>query len=291
MSRGQAPMQKTRRRVESMDASFTVGNRRGAGPKLIPYIGCKSGFSHIFDRLIPDDHGDRIYDLFGGGGGFAFYASQRFGSQNVTYNDHNPVLINLIQTLKKQPDKLYEEYQRHYERSSPEHYLETRDTDLTDGAVGAGRFYYLAKNAFSGKIRFNSKNRFNSPMRKGASCPRISKEALARLSGTIRRLTIENRDFGAYEDVKKSFVYLDPPYMNNSNGHYNATVTVTEFAGFLKGVQASNMVMISEQNDPDYLMLSSDYRVFGITLSRSLQYVTQKESREIIAINYDVPDI
>jgi len=50
-----------------MDRDFLVRNTHG-NLKLIPYIGCKSGFSHIFDALIPDNYGHKIYDVFGGGG-------------------------------------------------------------------------------------------------------------------------------------------------------------------------------------------------------------------------------
>ena len=84
-------------------SDYTVRNTRGSGCKIIPYVGCKAGFSHIFDSLIPDGISRRIYDVFGGGGGFAFYACRRFGSKNVTYNDHNHTVANLITDTKGQP--------------------------------------------------------------------------------------------------------------------------------------------------------------------------------------------
>jgi len=272
-----------------MSEQFTVKNTRGS-LKLIPYIGCKAGFSHIFDALIPDDYGESIYDVFGGGGGFTFYACNRFGSRNVTYNDHNPIITNLIKNLKSDPDGLYHEYQEHYRRSSPEYYTNLRKSDIGDGLQGAGRFLYLTKNAFSGKIRFNSKNEFNTPMRKNAKCPRIDIESIRYLGGMIADLTITNKDFTTYEDVSEGFVYLDPPYMNNPNAHYNAVVSMEDFVSFVKKIQtANNKIMISEQNSPEILKLGSDYAVYGIQLKRSLQYFTKNTSSEIIAINYHPP--
>lgn len=268
-----------------MEAAYAVSNGRSR-LKLIPYVGCKSGFAHIFDELIPDGYGRRIYDVFGGGGGFAFYACGRFGSENVTYNDHNPVLANLMRTLRDDPSGLHAEYQRHRARSSPEYYLESRKRDIESGTGGAGRFLYLAKNAFSGKIRFNSKNEFNCPMRKGARCPGIDAGELESLSRTISDLEIESRDYAEYSGVRGSFVYLDPPYMNNTNSHYNATVPLEDFAAFVKRVDGNNKVMISEQNSPEDLMLPEGFVAHGVQLRRSLQYFTRESSAEIIAVNY-----
>ncbi len=271
-----------------MHQKFVVTNRRES-LKLIPYVGCKSGFSHIFDSLVPDNYGKKIYDLFGGGGAFAFYACSRFGSKNVVFNDHNPTITNLFEALKTEPDSLYAEYLVHRSKSSKEYYLKMRGTDLNDGVAGAGRFFYLAKNAFSGKIRFNSKNEFNSPMRKNAKCPNIDKDALDNLSRLIKNMKITNRDFLSFRGVRQSFLYLDPPYMNNTNGHYNATVPIEAFSNFVKKMESANKLMISEQNDPGTLGLARDYRVFQINLKRSLQYFTQEQSKEIIAINYAPP--
>lgn len=266
--------------------AFDVGKRYREPLKAIPYVGCKSGFAHIFDSLVPDSCGRRIYDVFGGGGGFAFYACSRFGSGRVTYNDHNPVLANFMRALQSEPAKLCAEYGKHYERSSPDYYLSVREMDLEDGAVGAGRFFYLAKNAFSGKIRFNSKNRFNCPMRKDSRCPQLDEPYMRSLSRTISGMRIRNEDYAAYGGVRGSFVYLDPPYMNNQNGHYNATVPLADFVEFVEAVEPNNRVMISEQNSPERLGLPRSFRAYPVVLRRSLQYATQTGSREVVAINY-----
>lgn len=279
-------VKRTKSGVMLMSQKFQVSGKTKL--KLIPYVGCKSGFSHIFDELIPDNYGDKIYDVFGGGGGFTFYACNRFGSKNVIYNDHNPIITNLITALKDEPDKLYSEYQKHFKNSSPDYFLRIRKMKIDKGVREAGRFLYLAKNAFSGKIRFNSKNEFNCPMRKNSSCPQLDYDNIMFLSSLIQNLTITNKDFLDADNIKNMFVYLDPPYLNNNNGHYNAIISLDDFVLFLNRIQKSNNVMISEQNTPDYLLLSSAYRVYDVTLKRSLQYITQNKSNEIIAINYNV---
>jgi DNA adenine methylase Dam len=258
--------------------------------RLIPYIGNKAGFAHIFDRLIPNEYSDlKFYDVFGGGGAFTFYACERFGSKHVIYNDNNSVVVNLIKYVKDDPCGLISEYRKHQVKSSTEYYYALREEDIAHGLVGAGRFLYLAKNAFSGKIRFNPRGKFNCPMRKGSKCPNLDERQLLYVSKLIQELTIHNRSFEYFSDVTDSFIYLDPPYMNNPNWHYNGLVELDDFMQFVDKVKKTNKIMISEQNKPETLGLSSEFAIYDVFLHRSLQYDTQESSEEIIALNYNVP--
>ena len=187
-------------------SEFFVKNRR-ANLKIIPYIGCKAGFKDIFDKIIPDSLACRIYDIFGGGGAFSFYACNRFGSHRVIYNDNNPIVVNLIRHVQTSPLRLWELYNEHYNNSSTQYYYQVRNLCLENGVEGAANFLYLAKNAFSGKIRFNSSNKFNSPIRKGSSCPKVELDSLLNLSKTIQDLTIMNRI------IKRLLVLMTPFYI------------------------------------------------------------------------------
>ncbi len=262
-----------------------VTNRR-TELKLIPYIGCKAGFAEIFDKIIPDDAG-HIYDIFGGGGGFTFYACNRFGSKKVTYNDHNPTMVNLMRAMKDDPEELYAEYQGHEEKSNAKYYLSVRKEDLDDGTRGAGRFFYLAKNAFSGKIRFNSSNKFNTPMRKSPRCPKVDRDELLKLSELIQDLEITGEGFEHYAGKRGGLVYLDPPYMNNTNSHYNATIPPADFAAFVSKIRKHSKVVISEQNNLESIGIPG-FNQRLVRLQRSLQYFTQRDSTEVIAFNYEV---
>ncbi len=272
--------------VAIQDEEFVVTNQPVHSLKIIPYIGCKAGFKNIFDQIIPDNLDCHIYDVFGGGGSFAFYACNRFGSRQVTYNDNNPVVTNLIEQVQRNPKRLWELYNQHYHKSSESYYYEVRDLALDNGVNSAANFLYLAKNAFSGKIRFNSKNKFNSPIRKGSTCPKLSLELLTQLSSTISNLTITNKDYTKFSNVQNSFLYLDPPYFNNTNGHYNGVLGLDEFKKFLRTIEGGNKVVLSEQNPPEIFQLPGSYTVRSIRLQRSLQYFTQRQSEEIIAFNY-----
>lgn len=266
-------------------SEFIVTNKR-SNLKIIPYIGCKAGFIDIFDKIIPDDLNCRIYDIFGGGGSFTLYACNRFGSRQVTYNDNNSIIVNLMQQVQKSPYELWKLYSEHYTNSSTEYYYKVRDLCLENGVQGAANFLYLAKNAFSGKIRFNSSNKFNSPIRKGGKCPKVRLQSLLGLSKLIQHLTITNQDYKDFDYINNSFLYLDPPYFNNTNGHYNGVLNLGEFNQFLRTIELKNKVVLSEQNQPEIFELPKSYTVKFITLNRSLQYFTQNKSQEIIAFNY-----
>ena len=95
-----------------------------------------------------------------------------------------------------------------------------------------------------------------------------------------------NEDYKAFACVDKSFLYLDPPYFNNTNGHYNGVLDLGEFNQFLRTVELRNKVVLSEQNHPNIFDLPESYTVRSITLLRSLQYFTQNKSEEMIAFNY-----
>lgn len=266
--------------------SFIVSNKPNASLKIIPYVGCKAGFKDIFDKIIPSNIKGRIYDIFGGSGSFALYACERFGSDRVVYNDNNPVVVNLIKYVQKNPTGLYKLYNTHYKKSSEDYYYYVRELNISKGLTGAANFLYLAKNAFSGKIRFNSRNKFNSPMRKSASCPKINLDLLNYISEIIKDLTITNLDYMEFIDTEKSFFYLDPPYFNNTNNHYNGVLELSQFNDFLRIVESNNKIILSEQNNPAIFELPGTYTIHPVILKRSLQYFTQKQSKEIIALNY-----
>lgn len=255
---------------------------------LIPYIGNKSGFTHIFDDLVPDSVGSgEIIDVFGGSGAFAIYCSFRFGSRHVIYNDNNPVVVNFIECVRDDPHGIIERYARHRDLSDGDYFLKVRGMDISNGIEAAGRFLYLAKNAFSGKIRFNGSGCFNAPMRKGAKCPLLNTERLLGISNAIQHMRVTNQSYQYWSGVSESFLYLDPPYMNNTNAHYNMVPSTAEFAEFVYNITPRNRVMISEQNQPADIGIPDCYVVYDVWLRRALQYVTQRDSHEIIAINYD----
>lgn len=253
---------------------------------IIPYVGSKSDFHHVFDRLMPCSvRNKRIYDLFGGSGAFSIYCCKRFGSRNVVFNDDNSVIVNLIQKIRDEPKKILQEYENHANKSNRKYYEEQKIKNLQKGIVGAGRFLYIAKNAYSGKIRFNSNGKFNVPMRINLKKPRlINEENFLNVSKTIKHLKIMNKSFECFKNLKNRFIYLDPPYFKTPHQHYGLKINYSDFIKFTEKIHNSNMLMISEKEKIKHT--SKKYHARSIILLRSLHYKTSKISNEVIMTNY-----
>jgi len=257
---------------------------------LIPYIGNKSRFANVFDQLIPTKFSNlKFYDVFGGGAGFTLYACERFGSKNVIYNDNNHALVNFITFVKLDPGGLIHEYKKHQKKSSRNYYNEIRDKNISEGLVGAGRFFYLAKNAFSGKIRFNTKGKFNCPMRKETKCRNVNEQRIFYISSLIKNLKISAHSFEEFYDTKSSFIYLDPPYSYNTNRHYSGSIDVNKFIVFLNNISMKNKVLLSEKHIPKIFNLSKKFYIHDILIKRNLQYFTNEKNEEKICANYSIP--
>ena len=158
---------------------------------------------------------------------------------------------------------MWKEYHIHRNQFSHEYYYDIRKQNLKNGVKGAGRFLFLAKNAFSGKIRFNRHGKFNSPIRLSTiKCPDLHQESIIKLSSIIKKLEITNLPYEKFSKVKNSFCYLDPPYLNNPNSHYGNEFGFEGFIEFLDEIQKDNHIMLSEQNSAVDLNLTNQYQVY-----------------------------
>ena len=251
----------------------------------IPYVGNKSGFAHIFDDLIPNNIVN-IIDVFGGSGSFSIYCSYRFGSENVTYNDKNPVICNFLRYLRDDVDGLCDEYNKHSVNHSREYFKIIKSKQIISGVSGAGRFLYLCKYAFSSKIRFGS-NGIKPTMsaRIGDTTIGLDVTRFHNISRIIKNITIKNDDFMMFKKQRNAFLYLDPPYLDNKNNHYGSVPDSNDFVNFIRKVMRKNKIMLSEATMPSKLR-QENFTIFNVCLKRSPSYKHQNKTNEIIAINY-----
>lgn len=183
----------------------------------ITYYGGKQKLVKHILTLIPE-HSCYVEPFTGGG---AVFFAKELAKVNVL-NDTFDELVNFYRTFKENPEAVIKgldalPYARRIHRQFLDKY---RRKDYKDNIEKAVVYYYLQEASFAcncgagfrtskvmneAAIFYNRKNRLS--------------EAITKLRNTI----IENLD--AVEVIKKydgkyTFFYIDPPYINNCQGHY-----------------------------------------------------------------------
>lgn len=190
------------------------------------YIGSKAKMASYIKHNAPNQF-DSFLDAFGGG----FNVGININANRIIYNDINHFVSNLVATFKTTDTHQYILFLkrvikkfsleaenavsyislRDYYNSFP---LEKRDPKL---------LYAVILYGFNQQIRFNGDHDFNNPvgmrwfndkvLEKMISFSRVIKE---------KNVFFESKDYHElyYELHKKTFTYLDPPYML-TNGSYN----------------------------------------------------------------------
>lgn len=190
------------------------------------YIGSKAKMVSYIKQNVPNEF-DSFFDAFGGG----FNVGININANRIVYNDINHFVSKLVSSFREMDTYQYilflkriikkfeleaensERYSkvRAYYNSRP---LEKRDPKL---------LYAVILYGFNQQIRFNSDHEFNNPvgmrwfndkvLEKMISFSRVIKE---------KNVFFESKNYNElfYELNKKTFTYLDPPYML-TNGSYN----------------------------------------------------------------------
>ena len=259
---------------------FVIGAARG--DSLMPYVGSKARFKHVFDAILPDDP-DRVVDVFGGSGAFSLYACRRYGAERVHYNDAAPAMANLMRSVQSSPREVFERWEFHSAQHSRDYFLETRETNLEDGVDAAARTLYLASNSFSGLLLLTE----DGSSMAGPSSHASARADWCRLESTsaiIQGMAITNHDYREFWHEDSALVYLDPPYFLQRSSHYyyGGHLDLDEFKWFLAHVSLSNDVVLSEQQSPDFFGMDWEWRPVATNHSLS----TGDPKREIIAWNW-----
>lgn len=151
---------------------------------------------------------------FVGGGSVLRY----LGPKESIIGDINNELITFYKNLRDNPRDLYEQTMFHMNQHSNDYYYETRDAVEKIDLNIAARFLYLNYTCFNGIYRVNQQKKFNVPIGDKKVLHYKIKDFLER-SEIIKNTKILNQDFKKTIELAKKddLIYVDPPYVNNSN--------------------------------------------------------------------------
>lgn len=190
------------------------------------YIGSKAKMTSLIKRNMPKEFNTFI-DAFGGG----FNVGINISSKRIIYNDINSFVSKLVESFSSTDTYQYILFLKRIirkfklEPENAENFIKVRDfyNSTPPQKRDPKLLYAVILYGYNQQIRFNNVHDFNNPvgmrwfndkvLEKMISFSRVIKE---------KNVIFESKDYDElfYEADKKTFTYLDPPYML-TNGSYN----------------------------------------------------------------------
>ena len=219
-------------------------------PLISPILKWVGGKRQLLDQIRPFiPEFSTYYEPFIGGGAVLFDIQP----SKAIINDSNAELINVYKIIKEQPEQLIEMLRQHKELNSKDYFYDIRGLDRDKSKYEqlsniekAARIIYLNKTCYNGLFRVNSLGEFNSPWGKYKNPNITNEKTIKALSNYLNTADITIK-CGDYREAlagvdKKSFVYLDPPYMPIS--------TSSSFTGYTaNGFGEEDQIALKEQCD------------------------------------------
>ena len=271
---------------------------------LSPLLKWVGGKRQLLSDIIPmiDNKCSTYVEPFIGGGAVLF----RMQPKKAIINDYNHELINVYKVVRDNLDELLELLYIHQANNSSEYYYEVRAWDRGDhlnkmsNIEKAARIIYLNKTCYNGLYRVNSAGQFNSPYGRYKNPNIVNEAVLKAVSNYFKNNDIDIRN-GDYRDTlinldKRSFVYLDPPYMPISSSSsftgyteggfgYNRQVELKEECDKLtqQGIR-----FVQSNSDCDEIReLYKEYKIKTVKAKRSINSVAKRrgEINEVLIYN------
>lgn len=271
---------------------------------LSPLLKWVGGKRQLLSDIIPmiDNKCSTYVEPFIGGGAVLFSLQPK----KAIINDYNHELINVYKVVRDNLDELLELLYIHQANNSSEYYYEVRAWDRGEclkemsNIEKAARIIYLNKTCYNGLYRVNSAGQFNSPYGRYKKPNIVNEAVLKAVSNYFKNNDIDIRN-GDYRDTlinldKRSFVYLDPPYMPISSSSsftgyteggfgYNRQVELKEECDKLtrQGIR-----FVQSNSDCDEIReLYKEYKIKTVKAKRSINSVAKKrgEINEVLIYN------
>jgi len=202
---------------------------------IVSYQGSKRKELDFINKWEPTEF-QTVVDVFGGGANVSMFYLNR--NINTIYNDINSDMVQLLKVLrsKKNTAQLIIDYNKLRLNNSIELFYKIFDNliDMTPEC----RFVYLCSNCFLGCF---TKRTPKTLHKKLIQCKKI--EYFEKFESKLINLeNIFNEDYkiilDKYRDMQDHFLYLDPPYLDNTSRAYNVTFTIADLE-YIKSFMAT----------------------------------------------------
>ena len=209
---------------------------------VIKWSGSKRSLSEQIVGYFPKEI-DTYYEPFCGSCSVGFQLMlSNHSVKKYVFSDINNDLINFMNMVKNDPNRIYEEYKERWLilaekkdiKSKTQYYNYIRERYNKTKCLHD--FVFLTRTSVNGLIRYNSKGEFNAPFhltRNGINPNRFLK-ILLMWSNEFNRNNVVFlcQSYKEIQPQKNDYVFLDPPYAN-TKGMYYGGLNLDDYFQFL----------------------------------------------------------
>jgi DNA adenine methylase len=268
----------------------------------VPFIRCAGGKRSLvpllLERCPPPDAYDVYAEPFLGGGAlyFALVAAGRLEGKARLLSDVDADLIHLYTMVRQRPAALVREYDRRVANvqdlgTAEATYLRERALWNRRGR-SAVRHYYLRRNSYNGLWRQNASGEMNAPWNRELPKP-ADRAKLMAASVALQDAELAHLDFSGIVVGKRTFVYLDPPYLGGFTSYVPTRWSEGQFTTLLQRArrwtdEGAHVLLSHADDEATRDLLASHWpeaRVDGVHARRSISSdgTTRQSVPEVLA--------
>lgn len=256
---------------------------------MVPWQGSKYYVARKIWPYIPDIRLARWAEPFGGAGGMLLSKS-RWADQEI-WNDNHGEMYNLWAVIRDRYGEFCEAVR--YQIKSRDMFRDHLASDPADAVSRAVRFFYLCQYSFGANGTHFAVSR----------SPNIAAR-IDRLHARIQHVWIEHLDWqeflGRYQGYvradapdRKTFFFIDPPYMGATASQYGGPFDHDALAEAVKRIP--DLWLLTLNDTPETRSLYKDYPMAAFSRNLSTENRpgrhASREYRELIVANYDLDSV
>lgn len=222
-------------------------------------------------------------------------------------NDINPNIINFYNNLKKNYKQLEINIKNHVDfynnitdDKREEYYYNCRNQYNNcinnDSIETSALFWFLMKAGFNGVYRINNSGKFNVPFGKKKKIV-YNNEDMRNISVLIKNVTFLNLDYKDFidkivEKEESAFIYIDPPYIGESNGaiYHKKTFSHEELIGYIDKLKKQYYAISMEKDLESETVFDTldieNYNIKSVTRTINPSKLLKKD--EYLYTNYSI---
>ena len=200
----------------------------------------KNRIKHI-SPFLPDSLPNTWAEPFVGSA--VVFSSFRDRFSRAVIADSDPFLVNFLQAVRDFPEVLFKRFKDiglpflllDSQEGRKEYYLFQRErlSLSLPQEEQAPLFLFLNRTSFNGLVRYNKQGKFNTPVgRKNFDIENI-KEEIFYLSSLLQGTDIQCTDWRDFDPPIPSFLFLDPPYFNNTPVYWDGNWKEEDWRDFV----------------------------------------------------------